>query len=251
MTAIAACLMSAATLTAQTTDERARDIVDRVDRMLRGNSSIGTITMEIQSTHWKRTIEAKVWSKGTDRALILILKPVKETGTATLKAEDNIWNYLPKVERVIKVPTSMMMGAWMGSHFTNDDLVKESRMIRDYAITISFDGERDGTGVWEFTLTPLPEAAVVWGKILLEVRQADLMPVWQRYYDEEGKLVRTLTFSDYRQMDGRLIPARMEMRPVDKPEEYTVVTYRELAFDVPLEDAFFSLQRLRSTAKDS
>ncbi len=250
------CLAGALTLPsfaragAQTTDERARDIVDRVDRMLRGNSSAGTMTMEIQSTHWKRTLESQVWSKGTEYALVLITKPAKEAGTATLKAADNIWNYLPKVERVIKIPTSMMMGSWMGSHFTNDDLVKESRMIRDYAITISFEGERNGTPVWEFTLTPLPQAAVVWGKILLEVRQGDLMPTWQRYYDEAGRLVRTLTFSDFRQMGGRLIPARMEMRPVDKPDEYTVVSYQDLTFDLPLDDDFFSLQRLRAVARE-
>lgn len=233
-----------------TNAERAKEIVDRVDRLLRGNSSIGTMTMEIQSTHWKRTLETKVWSKGTDRALILILAPAKERGTATLKSGDNIWNYLPKVARVIKIPTSMMMGSWMGSHFTNDDLVKESRMIRDYAIAISFEGEREGTAVWEFTLTPLPDAAVVWGKILLQVRQKDLMPTWQRYFDEDGKLVRTLTFSDYRETDGRLVPMKMTMRPVDEPNEYTLVAYRDLHFDVPLEDDFFSLRRLRNLPAD-
>jgi outer membrane lipoprotein-sorting protein len=234
----------------QTSNERAKEIVDRVDRMLRGNSSVGTMAMEIQSTHWKRTLKTKVWSKGTDRALILILEPAKESGTATLKSGDNIWNYLPKVERVIKIPTSMMMGSWMGSHFTNDDLVKESRMIRDYTIAVSFEGEREGTAIWEFTLTPLPDAAVVWGKILLEVRQEDLMPTWQRYFDEEGKLVRTLTFSDYHQVDGRLIPTTMTMRPVDEPDEYTLVAYRDLHFDVPLEDDFFSLRRLRNLPAD-
>jgi outer membrane lipoprotein-sorting protein len=231
---------------APTSNERAKEIVDRVDRMLRGNSSIGSMEMEIQSTHWKRTLETKVWSKGTDQALILVRKPAKESGTATLKSGDNIWNYLPKVERVIKIPTSMMMGSWMGSHFTNDDLVKESRLIRDYTIEISFEGEREGTAVWEFTLTPLPDAPVVWGKIVLEVRQADRMPTWQRYFDEEGKLVRTLTFTDYREMDGRLIPTKMTMRPVDEPDEYTLVAYRDLHFDVPLEDDFFSLRRLRN-----
>jgi hypothetical protein len=151
---------------------------------------------------------------------------------------------------VIKVPTSMMMGAWMGSHFTNDDLVKESRMIRDYTIEISFEGQRDGTAVWEFTLTPHPDAAVVWGKVTLEVRQEDRMPTWQRYYDERGKLVRTLTFSDYREMGGRLVPARMKMVPVDDPNEHTLVLYEDLHFDVPIDDEFFSLHRLRNLSRD-
>lgn len=226
-------------------DARAREIVDRVDRILRGESSIAQLSMEIQSKHWKRSLEAKAWSKGTDRALILILKPVKETGTATLKAEDNIWNYLPKVERVIKIPSSMMMGSWMGSHFTNDDLVKESQMIRDYTIVTSFEGERDGEAVWEFTLTPHQDAAVVWGKIVLEVRQKDDMPTWQRYYDEDGAMVRTLTFSEYREMDDRLVPTQMEIRPLDSPEEYTRIIYKDLDFDVELDDGFFSMRNLR------
>jgi outer membrane lipoprotein-sorting protein len=244
-------LRTATGAAAPPSSERPRDIVDRVDRMLRGNSSVGTVTMEIQSTHWKRTLEMKIWSKGTDRALIVIRKPDKEAGAATLKVGNDIWNYLPKVERVIKIPTSMMMGSWMGSHFTNDDLVKESRLIRDYAIAESFNGQRDGTAVWEFTLTPLPQAAVVWGKILLQVRQKDLMPTWERYYDEHGKLVRTLTFSDYRQLGNRLVPARMEMRPADTPNEYTIISYQDLAFDVPLDDDFFSLRSLRSAPRGS
>lgn len=236
--------------TEPTSDERAKEIVDRVDRLLRGKSSVGTMTMEIQAAHWKRTLETRVWSKGTDRALVLIVKPAKEAGTATLKAADNIWNYLPKVERVIKIPSSMMMGSWMGSHFTNDDLVKDSRMIRDYFITIDFEGERDGAAIWEFQLLPRPEAAVVWGKILLEVRQADLMPIRQRYYDEDGALARTLTFSAYQEMGGRLVPTHMEMRPADHPDEYTRVIYDDLKFDVDLDDSFFSLRRLRNLSDE-
>jgi len=231
-------------------DEQAREIVNKVDRIMRGKSSIARITMEIQSKHWKRTLEAKAWSKGTERTLILILKPVKESGTATLKAEENIWNYLPKVERVIKIPSSMMMGSWMGSHFTNDDLVKESSMIRDYAITTSFEGTRHGEKVWEFTLVPHEDAAVVWGKVVLEVRQRDTMPTWQKYYDEDGELVRTLRFSKYAVMNGRLVPTRMEIRPVDSPDEYTRVTYDELKFNVDLDDGFFSLRNLRGLRAD-
>ncbi len=226
--------------------ERAREIVDHVDRMLRGRSSVAKVRMTIRTAHWQRSLEIRVWSKGTERALILILAPTKERGTATLKVGDNIWNYLPKVERVIKIPTSMMMGSWMGSHFTNDDLVKESRLVRDYDISLAFEGERGGEDVWEFALEPRPEAAVVWGAIRLEVRKRDLMPIRQRYFDEDGKLVRTLAFSDYRQMGGRLVPARMEMRPADAPEEHTTITYEELEFDVSLDDDFFSLRRLRN-----
>ncbi len=224
----------------------AREIVDRVDRMLRGNASRGDVVMEIATEHWTRSLEMRVWSLGTRYALVRVVAPPREAGTATLKANDEVWNYLPRVDRTIKVPPSLMMGAWMGSHFTNDDLVKESRMIDDYDIAIGFEGERQGVAVWEFDLTPRPEAAVVWGKIVMQVRKADLMPTWARYYDERGNLMRTMTFGDYRTMGGRLVPALTTVRPEDKPDERTTVRYRSLEFDVPLTPDFFSLRNLQA-----
>jgi outer membrane lipoprotein-sorting protein len=227
--------------------ESARDIVDRVDRLMRGESSLGTVTMDVVTEHWSRTMEMRIWSLGTDYALIRILAPRKDAGTATLRAGNDIWNYLPRVDRTIKIPTSLMGAAWMGSHFTNDDLVKESRMIEDYDITIAFDGPREGIEVWEFDLAPKPEAAVIWGGIRLEVRQHDLMPVWMRYYDERGDLVRTLTFSEYSRMGGRQVPALMEVLPEDKPGERTTVRYSDLEFDIGLDESFFSLRSLRTS----
>jgi len=229
---------------AATDDQRAREIVDRVDRLLRGESSVGTVTMQISTVNWQRTLSMQIWSLGTENALIRVTKPEKEAGTATLKVGNNIWHYLPKVNRTIKIPTSMMTASWMGSHFTNDDLVKDSRLIRDYFIALSFEGERDGTQVYEFTLTPRPEAAVVWGKVVLEVRQTDLMPTWQQFYDEDGKLVRELVSSDYKVMGGRLVPTRTVVRPVDKPGEQTMITYDDLTFDVALSAETFSLRNL-------
>ncbi|MBI3303291.1 MAG: outer membrane lipoprotein-sorting protein [Deltaproteobacteria bacterium] len=225
-------------------DQRAREIVDQVDRLLRGTSSIGTVTMQISTANWQRTLAMQIWSLGTENALIRVTKPEKEAGTATLKVANNIWHYLPKVNRTIKIPTSMMMASWMGSHFTNDDLVKDSRLIRDYFIALSFEGERNGIAVYEFTLTPKPDAAVVWGKIVLEVRQADLMPTRERYENESGIAVRELTFSEYKMMGSRLIPTQMVMRPMDKPGEQTVIVYDDLAFDVPISEDTFSLRNL-------
>ena len=225
-------------------DQRAREIVDRVDRLLRGDSSRGVITMQIVTENWQRSLTMQIWSQGTDKALVRIDRPTKEAGTATLKVGNNIWNYLPKVNRTIKIPSSMMMASWMGSHFTNDDLVKESRMIRDYFITISHEGERNDVAVYEFTLTPKPDAAVVWGKVELEVRQDDLMPTWHRYYDEDGTLMRELTFSEYTTMDDRLVPARLVMQPHDKPDEQTVIMYDELRFNLSIPADTFSLRNL-------
>jgi hypothetical protein len=223
-----------------------RDIIDRVDRILRGESSHGVATMEVVTENWERSLTIEVWSLGTEYALVRITAPKKEAGTATLKVGDDIWNYLPRVDRTIKIPASLMMGSWMGSHFTNDDLVKESRLIEDYEVEISFEGKRDGTQVWEFVLTPNPEAAVVWGRIEYQVRKSDFMPTWARYYDEDGKLVRTLTFGEYRRMGGRLIPTMMRMQPEGKPGEYTMIRYSELEFDIDIDESFFSLRALRS-----
>jgi outer membrane lipoprotein-sorting protein len=213
---------------------------------MRGESSYGTATMEVVTENWERQMSMEVWSLGTEYSLIRITAPKKEQGTATLKAGDEIWNYLPRVDRTIKIPASMMMGAWMGSHFTNDDLVKESRLIEDYDIAISFDGARDGVTVWELALTPKPEAAVVWGRIEYQVRQDDWMPTWARYYDEDDHLVRTMTFTDFRVLGGRLVPAVMDVRPEDKPGERTTVRYESLEFDIGIDESFFSLRALRS-----
>jgi len=238
---LAAVLAAARPAPAQT----AREIVDRVDRMLRGASSRADVVMEIATEHWTRSLEMRVWSLGTAYALIRVVAPPREAGSATLKAGDEVWNYLPRVDRTIKVPPSLMMGSWMGSHFTNDDLVKESRVIDDYDIAIGFEGERQGVAVWEFVLTPKPTAAVVWGRVVQQVRKADLMPTWARYYDERGTLIRTMTFGDYRRFGSRLVPAVMTVRPEDKPDESTTVRYRDLEFDVRLSPAFFSLRSLQ------
>ncbi len=223
----------------------AKEIVDRVDRLLRGESSAGELTMSVVTRNWTRTLSLRVLSEGTEKALIKVTAPAKEAGTATLKAGDDIWNYLPKIDRTIRVPTSMMMASWMGSHFTNDDLVKESRLIRDYDIATSFDGGRDGTRVWELTLTPHADAAVVWGKIVMEVRQEDSMPTWMRYYGDDGELKRTLTFSNYTSMGGRLVPALLRAVPSDKPDESTVIEYSKLEFDVKLTADTFTLGALK------
>jgi hypothetical protein len=225
----------------------ATEIVDCVDRIMRGESSRGTSTMEVSTENWSRAMEMQMWSLGTDHALVRILSPRKDAGTATLKAGNEIWNYLPRVDRTIKIPASLMSASWMGSHFTNDDLVKESRLIEDYEITLAFEGDRDGVEVWEFDLIPRPEAPVVWGRIAYQVRKADTMPVYARYYEEDGELVRTMTFFDYRQLGGRLVPAAMRVVPEDKPGEFTEVRYSELEFDVDLDEGFFSLRRLRDT----
>jgi outer membrane lipoprotein-sorting protein len=233
-------------LPSQAHGQTAREILKQVDELLRGDSSRGRVEMQITTEHWSRALEMEIWSLGTEYSLVRVESPTREAGTATLKAGQEVWNYLPRVDRTIKVPPSLMMGSWMGSHFTNDDLVKESSIVDDYDFEVSFEGERNGVEVWEFTLIPKPEAPVVWGRVDYQVRKADLMPTTVGYFDEDGDLARTIEFSDYRSMGGRLVPAILDVIPADKPNELTRLIYHELDFDVDLDEAFFSLRNLRA-----
>jgi hypothetical protein len=214
---------------------------------MRADSSRATTEMVVTTKRWSRSTRMTIWSEGTDNVLIRVEEPKKDAGTATLRVGNNIWNYLPGIDRTVRVPTSMMMGSWMGSHFTNDDLVKNSRLIRDYDIAVSFEGPRDGADVYEFTLTPKPDAPVVWGRVVYLVRQADLLPVWARFHAEDGALKSTIAFTDVATLDGHLVPTRMRITPQDKPGEFTEMRYISLDFDVEIPSKLFSLSSLRGS----
>ncbi len=225
--------------------DRAYEILEKVDDLWRSTSSHGVIRMQVKTAHYTRNLRMESWSKGKDMSLVRILEPLKEKGTVSLKSGNNLYTYLPKTDRTIRLTSSMMLGSWMGSHFTNDDLVKESRLSEDYNPEIVFEGKREGQDVIEFALLPKPDAPVVWGKILITVRAEDYLPIKSLYYDEDGELVRTLTFSDLQEMGGRLLPAVLHMVPEDKPDEYTELVYEQIEFGIDLSDSFFSLLQLR------
>ena len=230
-------------------DQQAREIVDRVARLFVSQSCIATMDMQITKKNLERQISMQFWSLAESKILIRILRPQEDAGTAILKVGSGAWYYLPKANRTVKIQASMMTTSWMGSDFTLNDLVKQSRLTNDYVIATSFEGRRDGVAVSEYTLTPKPEAVVVWGKITLEVRQADLMPLWQRYYGEDGKLVRELTFSEYKTVSGRLIPTRLVMQAMDKTGEkvvgQTTIKYEKIVFNQPISEEIFSLENLK------
>jgi outer membrane lipoprotein-sorting protein len=225
-------------------DRQAREAVERVARLFSSKSSIATVNMQISNEDGQRNLSMQIWSLG-EKVLVRITSPQDEAGTAILKVGSDIRYYLPKSNRTVKVPASMAVTSWMGSDFTIDDLVKETFLTRDYSISTSFAGKRGGVAVYEYTLTPKPEAVVVWGKIILQIRQADSVPTWQGYYDEDGKLVRELTFSDYKTMNGRLVPTRLVMRPADKDGQRTMIEYQDIKFDAPISEGTFSLPNLK------
>jgi len=220
-------------------------ILDGVDDLYRSNASYGILTLSVTTVNWQRTLTLEQWTKGENKSLIKVLKPKKEKGLATLRVDKNVWNFMPKVKRVVKIPSSMMSSSWMGSHFTNDDLVRESRMADDYSFSITFEGIRNDEEVVEITCIPNKEAAVVWGKVEVVVYADDYIPLRMIYYDEDLLLSRTLAFYNIQIMDGKMIPTLMSMIPADEPLESTTVKWEEIQFDVAIDDEFFSLRKLQ------
>ncbi|MDQ7798888.1 MAG: outer membrane lipoprotein-sorting protein [Candidatus Edwardsbacteria bacterium] len=224
--------------------DRAREIIKKVDQLYRSASSYARMEMEISTPHWQRTLSLEAWSKGTDKTFILINSPKKESGTATLRLKNEMWNYLPQTAKVIKVPPSMMMGSWMGSDFNNDDLVRESSMLDDYTYKMIAPAEPE-PGTLSLEMIPHDNSPVVWGKIILTVREKDYLPVREEYYDEKGKMMRLMEFKEIKVMGGKTIPTVMELIPQNKEGSRTVIRYLKTDFDIPLKDDIFSLRNLK------
>jgi len=184
------------------------------------------------------------WWVGNDKALISIKSPKKEAGNKWLKIKNEMWSYLRNTETTIKIPPSMMMQSWNGSDFTNDDLVRESNLVKDYDQAIAGTDTVGGAVCWKIRLIPHAEAAVVWGRIDYWVRKADHLPARQEYYDEKGRLVRTMEFSDYTTMGGRKIPSRWIMTNNADAGHRTEFKILDVAFNVPINERIFSLREL-------
>jgi outer membrane lipoprotein-sorting protein len=220
-------------------------ILNNVDDVYRSNASHGILTLSVKTSNWQRSLTLEQWSKGNDMHLLKVLKPKKEKNLATLRVDKNVWNYMPKVKRVVKIPSSMMSSSWMGSHFTNDDLVKQSRMVIDYDFSITYEGLRDGVDIVEISCIPKKNAAVVWGKVEVIVYRNDFIPLNIVYYDEDLKLSRTLKFSNIQVLGGKKIPLQMKMVPTEEPEESTAILWEKIEFDIVIKDDFFSLRKLQ------
>jgi len=217
-------------------------IVRRLDDLYRSKTSIAVIEMTIATAKTTRTLRMKAWSKGEDKALIVIEAPPREAGTATLKVGDNLWNYLPRVSRTIRVPPAMMRGSWMGTDFTNDDLVKESSFKRDY--TTRLVGPSPSPEGWLVEMVAKPGVVGLWERMETVVSKDGTYPIVARYYDRKGRLARTMTSDEVRLLGGRMIPAHLTLTSTDEPDHKTEMRYVELAFDVDVPDATFSLSSL-------
>lgn len=232
-------------LRAQTTPEDILRIVRKIDELHRSKSSHAEFEMRITTPHWTRTLELEAWSVGMDKTFIRIHAPKKEKGVSTLRVQGEMWNYLPKTSKVIKVPPSMMMGSWMGSDFTNDDLVKEFSLLEDYSYERAFPAGATDSLIY-IRAIPREDLPVVWSEILVAVNVTDSLPVWEQYFDEKGQPIRRMTYRDTRIFSGRKIPAIMEMVPQTKEGHKTVLHYKSLILDIPIDDDIFSLRNLRA-----
>ncbi len=232
-------------LFSQSSDEaQVKDILQKMDELYRSSSSFAVIEMEISTPHWQRTLKMNIWSAGMDKTFIRILEPKKERGIATLRFGTEMWNYLPKTNKVMKIPPSMMMSSWMGSDYTNDDLVKEFTFIESYHFELT-QIENPETDQLYVKCIPKEDMPIVWGHIIIAVRERDYMPSWQKFYDEKGRLMREMMFKDIKTFSGREIPSVMELIPTNKEGHKTVIRYLEASFDEKIDGEVFTLRNLR------
>lgn len=232
-------------LTASTPAQPIGDIIRKSDELMRGKSSRGEMTMTITKPEWTRQYSMKVWSLGTDYSMVLVTQPVKDKGNITLLRKKEVWNYLPTINKEIKIPASMMLQNWMGSDFTNDDLVKQSSIDKDYRHRFMEEEMVDGKLCWKIELIPTEEAAIVWGKVILWISKEGYFQLKSEFFDEDGHLVRIMRGKNIKNVGNRVIPTRFEIEPVDKPGNLTVMEYSNLFFDEKLDESFFTLQNMR------
>jgi outer membrane lipoprotein-sorting protein len=226
--------------------ESARQIIEKMEDQMRGETAIVEMTMTTVRPRYTRDVSMKTWSKGEDYSLILITAPARDRGTAFLKRGKEIWNYVPNIDRMIKMPPSMMSQSWMGSDFSNDDLVRESSTITDYEHSIVREEQYQGRSSWVIELIPKPESSIVYGKVLVWVDKQHYIQLKIENYDDDGDLVSTLLFGEIKEMGGRTIPALLEMVPADKPNQKTIIRYDAATYNKPIEEGFFSVQNLKN-----
>ena len=223
------------------------DIITKMVENLNGETAIMEISMTVKTRRAERTMKMKSFSVGQEKSFIKILYPEKNTGITFLKIDGNMWQYVPRIEKVIKIPSSMMMQSWMGSDFSNDDLVKESSLSEDYTHTLLLETDTE----YHVKLTPKFEAAVVWGEIQMSVSKQYYLPLKVSYFDEDGVLVRNLEYTDVQSFDGYFYPSKWIMTPKteEKKGHETVIIVSEVVFDGKIDEAYFSKRALKRFSK--
>lgn len=211
----------------------------------RGVSSYTEMTMVIHRADWERSMTMSAWTKGQDYSLVRVLEPKKDRGNGTLTNDNSMWSYSPKINRVIKIPSSMMGQSWMGSDFSNNDISRADDIVDEYDHRAVDVDEIDGITVYEIESVPHEDAAVVWGREVLRIRE-DFVVLDHRFYDQDGELVKQLTSHEIAEMGGRVIATRQRMSKADDNEEWTEIRINKVDYDVELPDSMFTRSSLRN-----
>ncbi len=238
-------LLAVVPMPAEPAQRDATQIVRDAVNHWRGLSSDSVMTMVIHRPDWERTMTMRAWTKGDERTLVRVLEPRKDRGNGTLTDDDNMWTYSPKVNRVIKIPSSMMGQSWMGSDFSNKDVARADDIIDQYEHSILSVEEVDGVTVYEIESIPHEDAAVVWGREVLRIRD-DHVVLTHQFYDQDNELVKTLTSLEIGEMGGRVIALRQRMNKVESPEEWTEIQVQSVEYEIELRDSLFTLSNLRN-----
>ncbi len=218
-----------------------RDAIDH----WRGISSYTEMTMIIHRPDWERSMTMRAWTKGDDHSLVRVVEPKKDRGNGTLTDDKSMWSYSPKINRVIKIPSSMMGQSWMGSDFSNKDVARADEIIDEYEHTLLATEDVDGIVVYEIEAIPHEDAAVVWGSEVLRIRE-DHVVLEHSFFDQDGELVKGLQTMEITDMGGRTIAKRQRMNKTDKPDEWTEIQVIDVDYDVELKDSLFTLSNLRN-----
>lgn len=226
--------------------QTAKEIVQKADEKMRGSTLLAEITIKTVRPSWSREMTVRTWMKGPTLAMILVQSPAKDKGIVYLKRKKEVWNWIPSLEKTIKLPPSMMSQSWMGTDFTNDDLVKESSVVNDYEHSIIGDTIIDNRNCYIIRMVPNPEAAVVWGKLIVCIDKKDFIELHTKFFDEDGNLINTMNAFDVKMMDGRLIPTRFEMIPAEKPNQKTVMIYQSVQYNKPIDNNFFTTEKMET-----
>ncbi len=234
-------------LQAQKKDAKA--IVKKADQKFRGESQMAKMSMKIVRPDWTREISMKTWSLGKKYSLTLITAPAKEKGQVFLKRKNEIWHWIPDIERMIKLPPSMMMQSWMGSDFNNNDLIRESSIVTDYNHSLISSETINGEPCHKIEMTPKPDAPVVWSKVITWIHKEENYQLKSKFYGENGDLVDVIKFSNVREVDNRRIPTKLTMIPKDKEDHKTILNYENIDYGVNVEPGFFSKQNMRKLSR--
>lgn len=227
----------------------ATTIVQKADEKFRGASQQAELSMEIIRPGWTRELRMKTWSLGEDYSLTLITEPAKEKGRAFLKRKHEIWNWSPSIERLVKLPPSMMMQSWMGSDFNNNDLIRESSIVTDYNHELMQTETIDGQPCYKIKMVPKTDAPVVWSKVITWITREDYLQVKTKFFGDHEELVDVMKFSEVQTLDGRKIPTKLSMIPQAKEGHKTIMKYHEADFNINIEPSFFSKQKMRKLSR--